>query len=386
MPNLASYQSCVGCSACALSCPKNCIEMHNDKYGFSHPKIINAQECINCKLCEQSCPIVNKRNLDDKETIALAAFTKDEEIRKESSSGGIFTEIAKYVLLNDGVVFGAAYSNNWHVEHIEIKEVGNLNKLRGAKYSESKLANTYDRIKKYLNKDILVLFSGTPCQVAGLKSFLKRDYSNLICIDFICHGIPSPVAWSNYIQERMKLDGVNHKPISINQRSKITGWSNYNYSCVIEYENNLKYQSLSGSDMYMKLFCNDYILRESCANCHFKGFDRCSDITLGDFWGIWNIDVKMDDNKGTSLIMLHSDKSKDLITNISDKIVLKEVSLEDASRENPAILYSSKEKSEREKVLDSICNGNFDITNELFKEVQPSMPLWKRVIKKIKNM
>lgn len=386
MPNLASYQSCVGCSACALSCPKNCIEMHNDKYGFSHPKIINAQECINCKLCEQSCPIVNKRNLDDKETIALAAFTKDEEIRKESSSGGIFTEIAKYVLLNDGVVFGAAYSNNWHVEHIEVKEVGNLNKLRGAKYSESKLANTYDRIKKYLNKDILVLFSGTPCQVAGLKSFLKRDYSNLICIDFICHGIPSPVAWSNYIQERMKLDGVNHKPISINQRSKITGWSNYNYSCVIEYENNLKYQSLSGSDMYMKLFCNDYILRESCANCHFKGFDRCSDITLGDFWGIWNIDVKMDDNKGTSLIMLHSDKSKDLITNISDKIVLKEVSLEDASRENPAILYSSKEKSEREKVLDSICNGNFDITNELFKEVQPSMPLWKRVIKKIKNM
>lgn len=386
MPNLASYQSCVGCSACALSCPKNCIEMHNDKYGFSHPKIINAQECINCKLCEQSCPIANKRNLDDKETIALAAFTKDEEIRKESSSGGIFTEIAKYVLLNDGVVFGAAYSNNWHVEHIEVKEVGNLNKLRGAKYSESKLANTYDRIKKYLNKDILVLFSGTPCQVAGLKSFLKRDYSNLICIDFICHGIPSPVAWSNYIQERMKLDGVNHKPISINQRSKITGWSNYNYSCVIEYENNLKYQSLSGSDMYMKLFCNDYILRESCANCHFKGFDRCSDITLGDFWGIWNIDVKMDDNKGTSLIMLHSDKSKDLITNISDKIVLKEVSLEDASRENPAILYSSKEKSEREKVLDSICNGNFDITNELFKEVQPSMPLWKRVIKKIKNM
>lgn len=360
--------------------------MHNDKYGFSHPKIINAQECINCKLCEQSCPIVNKRNLDDKETIALAAFTKDEEIRKESSSGGIFTEIAKYVLLNNGVVFGAAYSNNWHVEHIEVKEVGNLNKLRGAKYSESKLGNTYDRIKKYLNKDILVLFSGTPCQVAGLKSFLKRDYSNLICIDFICHGIPSPVAWSNYIQERMKLDGVNHKPISINQRSKITGWSNYNYSCVIEYENNLKYQSLSGSDMYMKLFCNDYILRESCANCHFKGFDRCSDITLGDFWGIWNIDVKMDDNMGTSLIMLHSVKSKDLITNISDKIVLKEVSLEDASRENPAILYSSKEKYEREKVLDNICNGNFDITNELFKEVQPSMPLWKRVIKKIKNM
>ena len=386
MPNLASYQSCVGCSACALSCPKNCIEMHNDKYGFSHPKIINDQECINCKLCEQSCPIVNKRNLDDKETIALAAFTRDEEIRKESSSGGIFTEIAKYVLLNDGVVFGAAYSNNWHVEHIEVKEVGNLNKLRGAKYSESKLGNTYDRIKKYLNKDILVLFSGTPCQVAGLKSFLKRDYSKLICIDFICHGIPSPVAWSNYIQERMKLDGVNHKPISINQRSKIPGWSNYNYSCVIEYENNLKYQSLSGSDMYMKLFCNDYILRESCANCHFKGFDRCSDITLGDFWGIWNIDVKMDDNKGTSLIMLHSDKSKDLITKISDKIVLKEVSLDEASRENPAILYSSKEKSEREKVLDSICKGNFDITNELFKEVQPSMPLWKRVIKKIKNM
>lgn len=386
MPNLASYQSCVGCSSCALSCPKNCIEMHNDKYGFSHPKIINAQECINCKLCEQSCPIVNKRNLDDKETIALAAFTRDEEIRKESSSGGIFTEIAKYVLLNNGVVFGAAYSNNWHVEHIEVKEVGNLNKLRGAKYSESRLGNTYDRIKKYLNKDILVLFSGTPCQAAGLKSFLKRDYSNLICIDFICHGIPSPVAWSNYIQERMKLDGVNHKPISINQRSKITGWSNYNYSCVIEYENNLKYQSLSGSDMYMKLFCNDYILRESCANCHFKGFDRCSDITLGDFWGIWNIDAKMDDNKGTSLIMLHSDKSKDLITNISDKIVLKEVSLEDASRENPAILYSSKEKYEREKVLDNICNGNFDIANELFKDVQPSMPLWKRVIKKIKNM
>lgn len=386
MPNLASYQSCVGCSACALSCPKNCIEMHNDKYGFSHPKIINAQECINCKLCEQSCPIVNKRNLDGKETIALAAFTRDEEIRKESSSGGIFTEIAKYVLLNDGVVFGAAYSNNWHVEHIEVKEVGNLKKLRGAKYSESRLGNTYDRIKKYLNKDILVLFSGTPCQVAGLKSFLKRDYSKLICIDFICHGIPSPVAWSNYIQERMKLDGVDHKPISINQRSKITGWSNYNYSCVIEYENNLKYQSLSGSDMYMKLFCNDYILRESCANCHFKGFDRCSDITLGDFWGIWNIDVKMDDNKGTSLIMLHSDKSKDLITKISDKIVLKEVSLDEASRENPAILYSSKEKSEREKVLDSICKGDFDITNELFKEVQPSMPLWKRVIKKIKNM
>ena len=204
MPNLADKAACVGCTACASVCPNNCIEMREDSDGFLYPEINLQKGCVECRRCETVCPVLGK-SFSGELPIAYAAISLDESIRMKSSSGGLFTELAKRIIAQNGVVYGAAYDKQFKVYHYCVDNVDDLHKLRGAKYAESNLGNSFVDVLTKLKQDQIVMFSGTPCQIAGLKTFLKRDYENLYCVDFVCHGVPSPMAWRAYVEYRANV-------------------------------------------------------------------------------------------------------------------------------------------------------------------------------------
>ncbi len=374
MPSLAEPNLCVGCTACVSICPKRCIEMETDPDGFRYPVLGHPANCVECGMCKSVCPVLNESiKANDDLPSAYAAFTKDERIRQDSSSGGIFTEIAKRIIAENGVVYGAAYDERFAVCHCCVTKIDDLQKLRGAKYAESNLGSSFSEILDRLKSGQLVLFSGTPCQVAGLKSFVRKDYNNLICIDFVCHGVPSPMSWDAFIKYRAEKDADGKLPQRINLRSKETGWSQYQYSNVFEYEDGKKNSTVSSQSLFMKLFVGDYISRPSCSECKFKGFSRTSDITLGDFWGIWDIEPEMDDNKGTSVILVHTPNGEKIWMDIETKIKSKEVTLEQASQYNPSMLVASKAKPNREDVLERIRMDEISSCKELFVQKTPSL-------------
>ena len=355
MPELASKSQCTGCTACVSICPCHCIQMQKDDAGFQFPEMIEQSACIGCGACERLCPVMsNKEFNSDLSAVAYAAFSKNDLLRMGSSSGGIFSELADVVLQSGGLICGAEYDVEGAVKHICVDNKMELWKLRGAKYSQSILGDSFQILKKQLDSGRKVLFSGTPCQVAGLKSFLKRDYDNLICVDFVCHGVPSPMVWEKYIKYRAQNDNSGVAASHINLRNKESGWSKYSYSVEFAYSDNNRYLCENGADPFIRFFVGDYILREACSDCHFKGYSRVSDITLGDFWGIWDVCPEMDDNKGTSLVLLHSQKGKQLFQAVSDRMEVQEVSLEQASKMNPSMLKSSVHRPERMDVLKTI--------------------------------
>ena len=211
------------------------------------------------------------------------------------------------------------------------------------------------------------MFSGTPCQVAGLKTFVKKDYENLYCIDFVCHGIPSPVAWNAYVEYRANCDSNGEKQIEINMRSKCSGWSRYKYSSVFKYKNGTEKIVSNADNLFMSLFVGGCISRPSCESCNFKGYGRTSDITIGDFWGIWDTDPEMDDDKGTSVVLVQSEKGQELMAAISDKLIAKEVELETTSRLNTSILVPSKSNKYRKAAFNRIRTGRIDTCGELLE-------------------
>lgn len=380
MPNLAKPAKCTGCGACVVACRMKLISLVEDAEGFEYPTLEHPELCKNCRLCEKSCPVLIQLKHDLDRPTAFAAYIKDKATRCKSSSGGVFSELATYILAQEGAVFGAAYDEKFEVHHICIENIDELAYLRGAKYSQSKLGMTYQNVQRYLKSGRKVLFSGTPCQVAGLKSFLHKEYENLICVDFVCHGVPSPMAWKAYVTYRAKRDNDGKFPRSINLRSKETGWSRYRYSNVFEYESGKRYICSSGDSLFMKLFVGDYICRPSCENCSFKGYSRISDLTLGDFWGIWNISPEMDDDGGTSLILCQSNRGAELLDNLSDKLVMKQVSLEEASRQNKSILTASTANPRRSEAMAIIRAGNISICETWFQHPKEG------VVKKLRRM
>lgn len=387
MPKLAAKEYCTGCTACASVCPKGCIAMTADENGFLCP-VIDAQMCVRCGLCEKICPITNPLKKSEDAPKAYAAFSADEAVRLSSSSGGIFTELAKVVLQRGGAVFGAAYNQQLDVVHICAESEDDIAKLRGAKYAQSDLQGVFAEVKTRLDAAQEVLFSGTPCQVGGLKAFLRRDYKNLLTVDFVCHSVPSPMAWQAYVKHRAAQDNGGELPDSINLRSKQSGWTNYQYSNQFTYRDGHTHTAKSGESLYMKLFVGGYINRASCENCQFKGYSRVSDFTLGDFWGIWDIAPEMDDNKGTTVLLVHSHKGARLLKRISSDLTLKEVSLEEASTQNPAMLKSAQPNEHRAEAFRRIKAGDIADCQEWFIATAPSVmvrikQLAKHILRKI---
>lgn len=386
MPNLASKEYCTGCTACASACPKGCITMTADENSFLCP-VIDADQCVSCGLCEKVCPVVNPQKVAENMPKAYAAYSTDEAVRMQSSSGGVFTELAKAVLKDGGAVYGAAYNEQFEVVHICAESENDLAKLRGAKYAQSDMQGIFANVKAQLKQGRRVLFSGTPCQLGGLKAFLRKEYENLLTVDFVCHSVPSPMAWREYVKYRAEQDNNGKMPDTINLRSKQSGWTNYQYSNLFTYADGHTHAARSGESLYMKMFVGGYINRESCANCQFKGYSRVSDLTIGDFWGIWDIAPEMDDNKGTSIVLVQSNRGAELIEQIAAQLVLKEVSLEEASRENGAMLEVAKLNIKRQEVLRRIREESYNgIETIIGAEKLQICGVFKKIIRKIKGI
>ena len=349
MIKIVDKSKCSGCHSCYNICPKKCIIMKEDQEGFWYPEV-DVNQCINCGLCEKRCPILNDMKVDN-QSQAYACYNKDEIIRKGSSSGGVFTLLASLVIEKGGIVYGATFNNENMVEHIKVDNINDLNKLRGSKYVQSKIGNTYFEIKDYLNQGRPVYFSGTPCQIDGLLAFLNKKYDNLILQDIVCHGVPSPKVWKKYLEQFNIEEDAN-----ISFRDKSTGWDSYSFTI----DQKEKFTQLSSQNEYMKVFLKNLCLRPSCYDCQSKSLHRNSDITLADFWGINYIYPKLYDNKGTSLVFINSQKGKELFENIKQSIEYKEVDIKEASKYNPSLYKSVSIPNKRNKYMENIFNNDFN--------------------------
>lgn len=348
---------CCGCNACVNICPKKCIAMQVDDEGFWYPQI-DVTTCVNCNLCSKSCPILNTSKADkQRPPLAYAAINKNSQVRMNSSSGGIFTLLAEEVIKQNGIVFGATLSKDCcEVYHTSVDQIEDLQKLRGSKYLQSWMGDTYSEVKSQLENGREVLFSGTPCQIEGLKLFLDKKYVNLLCVDFICHGVPSPKVWKKYVRFREKSAGASAEQVFF--RHKKNGWKTF--TILFEFSNNTVYEQLFSKDLFMQAFLRDACLRPSCHACKFKNVNRESDITMADFWGVQKVTPNMDDDKGTSLVFVHSKKGIKYWDLIKGTTRAEETDIILSTKGNPSFTQSSKANKKRKKFFLHIDSMEFD--------------------------
>lgn len=338
-------ENCCGCSACAQICPRNCITMEPDEEGFLYPRL-HKENCVNCNQCVSVCPVLQKENLLPENPTqpprAIGGWHKDDEIRNDSSSGGAFSLFALFILNQGGIVYGSALDENLRAGHIGIETIEDLGKLRGSKYVQSDINNTYSEIKKELQKGRQVLFTGTPCQAAGLNSFLSKNYDNLLVMDFICHGVPSPMVFQDYVNYLSQKHG--DKVIDFKFRMKDRPWSptGMQMGTGIRFRNGdfLRHYP-AYKDSYMNGFLDDVCLRPSCYHCAFKCLPKYySDITIADFWGADKAGKELCDGKGTSLILLHSSKGNELFRKTKSDFFYKECDFIASTKRNPCLTKS----------------------------------------------
>ena len=334
MISITNKQDCCGCHACVSVCARHSITMQEDNEGFLYPKV-DASTCTDCGLCEKVCPVINQDE-PRKPLKVYAAKNRNEEIRRQSSSGGIFTLLAQKVIDEGGVVFGARFDENWDVVHDWTDTIEGIAAFRGSKYVQSTVGNTYRVARDFLKQGRQVLFSGTPCQIAGLKKYLRKEYDNLLTVDVVCHGVPSPVVWRRYLNEtreqlRAKRGvGKNTVPSSIDElpvitgisfRDKTNGWKKFGFRlryAASEAAENLVSTSaikdesvlheMHRDNLFMQGFLEDLYLRPSCYTCASRSGKSGSDIAIADFWGVENFYPEFDDDKGVGLILCNTDK------------------------------------------------------------------------------
>ena len=360
MIEITDKHQCCGCSACSQRCPVQCIQMKEDAEGFLYPDV-NKEQCIDCGLCEKVCPILSK--VPERETLQVyAAKNPNTTIRVRSSSGGIFTLLAEQVLNQRGVVFGVRFNSKWEVIHDYTETIEGLDVFRGSKYVQSFIGDTYKQAENFLKNGRLVLFTGTPCQIKGLKFFLRKEYTNLLTVDFVCHGVPSPKVWNLYLKQissGMKLDNINF-------RDKSTGWKKYSflYDCQGQ-----KVKENFESNLFMKAFLSNLCLRPSCYACNVKKGKSLSDMTMGDFWGIQHIQSDLDDDLGTSLLMIYSPSVKHMLLG---NCTLSSQELEKAVKYNMCITRSVAEPINRAYFFYNL-NRTKNLQQTFSKNVDPSL-------------
>ena len=336
-------EECCGCTACKNICPVNAIEMSGDKEGFLYPTI-NKEKCIKCGMCKNVCPVINKQNFNTYKQKAFLFQNKDITVRENSTSGGFSSAIGKYIIEQNGVVFGATYDENFIVIHDKAVNEKELEKFRKSKYSQSDLKSIFLNVKNYLEEGRLVCFSGTPCQVAGLKKYLNKDYDNLILVDIMCHSVPSPLVfekYKKYILKKMKANKI--KNINFRDKRKY----GYKYPMMTVNTDNGEYSQGIDTDPFLRAFFEDYSVRPSCYKCKFKTQKRVSDITIWDCFNINEIDKTFDDDKGTTRILVQSSKGEEVLRKLKNT-KLKEINVDKAIKNvkemNKSVLYNQKRK------------------------------------------
>ncbi len=316
-----SGKKCTGCGACINSCPQKSIQMIEDTYGFLRA-VIDKDTCINCGKCKNVCPQINFK--DVKSDIQLCFSVKAiDDIRAKSSSGGIFYLFAENIIKKGGIVFGAAYSSSTRVSHISVSTIEDLTFLQKSKYVQSNTGNTFKEVKEILNKNTWVLYSGCPCQIAGLKNYLEKDYDKLITVDLICKGVPSSKCLEEVLENYFTLDNIS----SIDFRDKSYGWNSDYIRIKLCDGNELVLNAKTGiRDLKFNWFTEAFLkginTNDACLDCKYAELPRVGDITIGDFWGIWEIDYANFDQLGTSLLLTNSNKGITLIGEVQQGIQL----------------------------------------------------------------
>lgn len=342
-----SYEACTGCGTCAACCPADAISMCPDSEGFLRPEI-NADLCTGCHLCLKLCPVstnAQQQEASRKEPQSVfAAWHLDEDVRRKSSSGGVFTALAENVHAQGGVVVGAAFEPGLVVRHVLAENTADLERMRGSKYVQSEVSSAlFRQIRLLLKQGRPVLFTGTPCQIAGVHSYLGKTRGELFTCDIACHGVPSPKLFARYVEE-IKLKSGEVTNLSF--RDKTIGWKNFGVlkTCVAGKSE----FTPASSDSYMLAFLRDYALRPSCYICPYANTVRPGDLTLADFWGVVAKYPEYDrDDKGTSLILVNTEKGKLWLDACRQTLFLGPADLETAIAGNPILKQSTLHKPER---------------------------------------
>lgn len=378
MINIIDKAKCVGCGACAQICKLQAIDMVSDSEGFLYPNI-NKESCVECGVCERVCPVDKDNSINEKETfsgVAYAAIYGDDFVRKNSSSGGAFFVLAMYVLRNGGVVVGASFNKDCTVvSHRMIESVEDLNCLMRSKYVQSDTSDIFKKVKMKLQAGRQCLFSGTPCQVEALKKYLGMyNTENLLSVDIFCHGVPSPGVWKKYIEEEILVRKTNI--VDVNFRNKDAGWKKGSIS--LFYEDGIFETRLHNDDPYMVAFKNNSILRPSCHNCSFKQLNHKADITLGDLWGCDVFDESLFDNKGTSVIIVHTLKGKKVIEEVSEQFrLLKKVNIENVVEYNKAFIQSEPIHPKRNQYFFNL--SKYPVSTLSKKYAKPKLTPYQRL-------
>lgn len=376
MIEIIKKELCCGCYSCINICPKKCILMEVDNEGFWYPKV-DKKRCINCNLCVNVCQMYKSLIKEEFLKSAYACKNLDEDVRINSSSGGIFNILCEEVINLGGVVFGAAFNKDFEVYHTYAENINDCYKFRGSKYVQSKIGNTYKQAKLFLENGRIVLFSGTQCQIKGLNLYLNKKYDNLITVDIICHGVPSPKVFKSYIKN---LSINNNSAIrDIKFRDKKNGWREYNF--VIEFKNNIKYRKTLDKDLYMKGFLNNLYLRPSCYKCTAKNFTNSSDISLADYWGIRLNHPELDDDKGVSLVIINNKNGEKIFNLISNKIDSILTDLDFAIEKNKCIIKPVNYNKNRDNFFNEFNGYNLDKLIKKYTKVSPLKYIKKRIRK-----
>lgn len=394
--------NCCGCSACVQRCPRQCISMVEDKEGFLYPSV-DETKCVNCGLCEKVCPTLNQGKECEPLSV-YAAKNSDETIRMVSSSGGVFSMLAERIIEKEGVVFGACWNSDWEVVHGYTESISGIERFRGSKYVQSRVDGNYKKVESFLKDGRYVMFSGTPCQIAGLKRYLRKEYEKLVTVDFICHGVPSPGVFRTYLQEEINkeivdsadggglalrpciplvtgYDGIDYNGLkikSISFRDKRNGWKKFGFTFMFSKEEgeSLLYSTLD-ENLFLIGFLRDLYLRPSCYACPAKQLKSGSDVTLGDFWGVDSLMPEIDDDKGVSAVTVNTDKGRELLLEIEAE--LHEVPYIELVNRNPALVKSAAIPKCRKRFF-----KNNSLTFERKIKVLTKEPITlKRILKKI---
>lgn len=396
---------CTGCEACRQICPSEAVMMMPDDEGFLYPHVVE-ELCNNCGLCIRTCP-VNKTLqaadaeedalfsdsavpdmetadavvADDVRHIAYACYSLDEAVRDQSTSGGIFSQLALHILEEGGVVFGAGFDKDFRVRHAYARDDRELDGLRRSKYVQSDTGNTFCEAKAFLDEGRKVLYCGTPCQIAGLKAYLGKEYAGLLTCDLACHGVPSPKVWASYLEF---IRSKYNSPIkAVSFRDKSTGWKTS--SMRIEFENGSVYSDLVQREIFFIGFGKSIFNRLSCFDCLFRLQNTKADITLADFWGIEHLDKdELSDNRGVSLIITHTVAGEEAVKNIGSRIFCSEKPLDDAVKYNPRLISSVKEPEGRKRFFNDMKSGfDFDRLRAKYMDNTSLVYRTKRLLKRI---
>lgn len=394
MIHIENKENCCGCGSCSQKCPRHCIRLIEDKEGFLYPHI-NKNACIDCGMCEKVCPVINP-NEEKKPIKTLAAQNKNEYLRMKSSSGGIFISLAEYILQQKGAVVGAVFDKEWAVEHKIITDRKDIQQMMGSKYVQSRTGNTFSETEKLLKNGQQVLYTGTPCQITALKRFLRREYDNLLTVDFICHGVPSPAVWQDYLKE---LSGYNDILAAMGKKRRVSSLCDVCLITDVEFRNKSllgwkkfclvikKYRTKNNNstnkrdvivadkhhnNLYMKAFIDNLILRPSCYACAAKSQKSGSDLTLADFWSVEKVLPQWHyDDKGTSILLVNTPKGSETLKAIESSALICNVSYGSVKQFNPAITTSARPHVNRTSFFNGYTNGKNSVHYLLIKNCFP---------------